>query len=222
MRRWIKWLIAAGALGLPAASFAADMPIKAPVAVQATQPYSGLYFGALGAVAKTPTDVAFLDIAGTGNIKPSGAMAGVLVGAGTWMANGLFLGVEADASYDFSKAKQPCSLVANCTVKSGWFMTQRVVIGAQLGDITGAVRRAAPAAATQWRDSLSVPATLSASTMMPYITGGIAERRIEACVNELADVVIEPGPLPAATATAEPALDPPAMYRSSNTELQGP
>lgn len=182
MKLLLRILIGAAALAVmfPVAH-AADMPVKAPAALAAASD-GGLYFGLLGAGAKTPTDVAFLNIPGTGNIKPSGYMAGALVGAGMWR-NGFFLGLEADGSFDFSKAKQPCAEVADCTVKSGFFLTQRVVIGAQLSDITGAARRAAPASVTQWRDQINVPTTLSASTIMPYLTAGIAERRIEACVD---------------------------------------
>ncbi len=167
-------------------AMAADMPAKAPAAVVAASPWSGLYFGAIGAGAKTALDTnAFLEIPGSGNIKPSGLMAGGLVGAGTWAGN-LFLGVEADASYDFSKADHPCvqfGIVApGCEVKSGWFLTQRLLLGAQLNSITGAVRSAAPARLTQWRDQLNVPSTLAASTLIPYITAGLAERRTETCI----------------------------------------
>jgi opacity protein-like surface antigen len=164
-------------------TWAADMPVKAPVQVVTQTPYTGLYFGVLGAGAKTPTDVEFLNIPGSGNIKPSGLMAGGLVGAGTWRG-AMFVGLEADGSFDFSKAKQPCAVLTDCTIKSGWLLTQRVVIGAQLADLTGAARRIAPASGTQWRDQLALPSTLSGSTIMPYLTAGIAERRTEACVSD--------------------------------------
>lgn len=49
MRRWIKWLIAAGAFWLPAASFAADMQIKAPAPrVAVTNGWQGLNVGING------------------------------------------------------------------------------------------------------------------------------------------------------------------------------
>jgi opacity protein-like surface antigen len=171
---------------------AADMPVRAPAAV-ATVPWSSLYFGVVGAGAKSEVDTSseFLAIPGSGNIKPTGLMAGGLVGAGTWVGN-LFLGIEADGSYDFSKADKPCVtgatetalLVSGCQIKSGWFLTQRLVVGAQMNSITGAVRKAAPASVTQWRDSLNVPSTFAASTVMPYLTGGMAERRTETCIGE--------------------------------------
>jgi outer membrane immunogenic protein len=49
MKRWIKWLIAAGAFGLPAAGFAADMPLKAPAPrVAAVDSWQGCYIGLNG------------------------------------------------------------------------------------------------------------------------------------------------------------------------------
>jgi opacity protein-like surface antigen len=192
MKKLVLATLAAAALAAPAC--AADMPAKAAPAAPAATPWSGLYFGAVGAGAKTAVDAAnteFLTIAGSGNIRPTGLMAGGLIGAGTWAGN-LFLGIEADASYDFSKADKPCVtgatdevlLVTGCQVKSSWLLTQRLVVGAQMNAITGAARRAAPASVTQWRDTLNVPSTFAASTIMPYITGGIAERRTETCVGD--------------------------------------
>lgn len=49
MKRWIKWLIAAGAFGLPATGFAADMAIKAPAPRAAVlNNWQGLYLGING------------------------------------------------------------------------------------------------------------------------------------------------------------------------------
>jgi opacity protein-like surface antigen len=188
MKKIILATLAAAAFAAPA--YAADMPAKVAPAAPAATPWSGLYFGAVGAGAKTAVDATnteFLTIPGSGNIRPTGLMAGGLIGAGTWAGN-LFLGIEADASYDFSKADKPCvkgeTEPLGCQVKSSWFMTQRLVVGAQMNAITGAARRAAPASVTQWRDTLNVPSTFAASTIMPYITGGIAERRTETCVGD--------------------------------------
>lgn len=183
MQKMILATLAAAALAAPA--YAADMPAKVAPVVTAASPWSGFYFGAIGAGAKTAGDVqSILDIPGQGNLRPSGLMAGGLVGIGGWVGN-LFVGLEADASYDFSKADQLCAFGAvatDCQMKSGWFLTQRAVIGAQMGSLTGAARRVAPSSVTQWRDRLNLPSTFATSTVMPYVTGGIAERRIEACV----------------------------------------
>jgi opacity protein-like surface antigen len=185
MRKLVLATFAAVALAAPA--YAADMPAKVAPAAPAATPWSGFYFGAIGAGAKTAGDFALLDIPGNGNVRPSGFMAGGMIGVGGWTGN-LFIGLEADASYDFSKADQPCGFVAStvigCELKSGWFLTQRAVIGAQMNSITGAARRVAPAKVTQWRDSLSVPNTFAASSIMPYVTAGIAERRVSACITD--------------------------------------
>lgn len=185
----MKISVIAFAIAAAMPALAADLPVRKADVVTVQQPYTGLYFGVLGGGAKTTGDVEFLSIPGTGNLKPSGYMLGGLVGAGTWLGN-FFVGVEADVNFDFSKAKQPCGVISDCELKSGWFLTQRLVIGTQLSTITGAARRAGGVAATQWREGIQVPATLSAAALMPILTLGIAERRIEACVN-IPAIIIE-------------------------------
>lgn len=174
----------AAAASLTSFAFAADMParpiLKAPP-IAATEPWSGLYFGALVSVAKTKGEFDFVTIPGTGNLHPTGIMPGVVVGAGAWRG-AAWIGFEADVGYDFSKTDNACVVVLDCQIKSSFFLTQRIVFGMPLGAITGAVQARANAAGSQWPASLSLPASFAASALMPYVTAGIAERRIEACV----------------------------------------
>lgn len=184
MRR-LFWLLLAVPLLSPAA-LAADMPVKAPprVAVPVT-PWSGIYFGVIGGGAKTRGEFSFLNVPGSGDITPSGLLVGGLVGFGAFTASNTLFAVEVDGSYDFTKSDTTCVLVLNCEMKSSWFLTQRLVVGAPLGAITGSVPRAAPAAPSQWPVPLNVPNSLSAANIMPYLTAGIAERRLEACVTKV-------------------------------------
>lgn len=166
----------------PVVAQAADIPVKAPPAVVVPTSGSGLYFGVLGAGAKTNAAFDFLTVPGTGNVRPSGLMAGGLVGFGMWNASAM-IAVEADGSYDFTKSNVPCALITACEVKNSFLLTQRLVIGASLSSLTGAARQAGVAAPLQWPTTLNVPTTLGAATLIPYVTGGIAERRIKACVD---------------------------------------
>ena len=191
-----KLLLLSAALSLPGLAYAADLPAK--VAVPAQSPSSGFYLGINGAGAKLSSafdtaEAKTLLIPGTGDIHPSGAMAGVTVGAGLWNGNAYF-GLEADADYDFSKAniagcafaivprvEEPVS--TGCRVKSGFFFTERVIVGATLGGLTGAaVQRGAPAP-SNWPVPINGPTSFYAAQIMPYITGGVAERRLAACVD---------------------------------------
>lgn len=165
---------------------AADMiptaPVKAFAAPVAVGSWNGVYVGALGAVAKTKGQYDFLTLPGAGNVNPSGAMAGAVVGVGTWLGN-LRAAAEVDASYDFSHDNKPCGAVESCKTKASWFMSQRVVIGATLDSMTGAAKRAGATPASQWPVPINVPSSLATATMLPYLTGGIAERRLTACVD---------------------------------------
>lgn len=179
-------LAAAGLLALPQPSSAADMPpvqqVVRKAAAPVAQPWAGLYIGINGAGAKTTGEFTMLAIPGSGDVRPSGAMAGVTVGAGAWL-NGLYVGVEADGDYDFSKAKVACGFApTDCKMRDGYLLTQRILIGATLPSMAAAGQRRGLASPAQWPIPLEVPANVSASTMMPYLTGGIAERRTQACI----------------------------------------
>lgn len=181
----MRYLLAAAiALAGSSAALAADLPpvFKAlPLPVAVTSPWPGFYFGALAAGAKTSGQFDFVAIPGTGNIHPTGYMAGAQVGYGTWNGS-LFLGVEADGSYDFSKTHNSCVIVLDCSIKSSWLMTQRVVVGMTASGISGAIPVPASTAKSQWPIPLKVPTTAWASALMPYLTAGLAERRTQACV----------------------------------------
>lgn len=168
-------------------SFAADMPpapqLVRKAAVVTAQPWAGMYLGINGAGAKTRGEFSMLAIPGTGDVRPSGAMAGMTIGAGAWL-NGLYVGAEADGDYDFSKAKVACGFApTDCRMKDGYLLTQRILIGSTLPGLMTAAQNRGLSAPAQWPVPLNVPASLSASTMLPYLTAGIAERRTEACVD---------------------------------------
>lgn len=172
----------------PAPSFAADMPApavarKAFAAAPAATWASGFYIGANGAGAKSSAQFTMLAIPGAGDVRPSGAMAGVTLGAGAWLG-GLYVGAEADGDYDFSKAKVACGFSpADCRMRDGYLLTQRVLLGATLPGLMTAAQQRGASAPAQWPVALDVPANLSASVVMPYLTGGVAERRTQACVD---------------------------------------
>jgi len=96
----------------------------------------------------------------------------------------MYLGVEADVDYDFTKSNNTCLLVADCKIKSGFFLTQRLILGATLPGLMNQAQARGLAAPAQWPVPLTVPANFSASQIMPYLTGGVAERRTEACISD--------------------------------------
>lgn len=180
-----KLIIAAACAALSASSvFAADLPpvFKAPAPVVASGPWSGFYAGVNIAGAMTNGAFDFVTIPGTGNIHPTGIMPGITVGAGIWYGAAYF-GIEADAAYDFIKTDNTCVVVLDCKIKSSFFMTERLIIGMPLSAMTGATLAKATAATGAWPVPLSLPQSAWAANLMPYATGGIAERRIEACVD---------------------------------------
>lgn len=174
----------------------ADMPVKAPVAPAPVYTTGGgFYLGVNVGGAKMSSDFDTtlgkeLLIPGTGNIHPSGLLAGLTAGGGFW--NGAFyLGIEGDADYDFSKQNTPnCGLAAvadsavvtNCRVKSGMFFTERAVLGVTLGSITGAAVRQGATAPSNWPVPISAPVSAYAANMMLFVTGGSAQRELKACI----------------------------------------
>jgi opacity protein-like surface antigen len=163
---------------LTSPAMAADLPAKAPVAPQ-TYTAGGLFIGINGAGAQTNGAFNFLDVPGTGNLHPSGGMAGLTAGYGLWTGRAYF-GLEVDADFDFTKQNVTCATDANCKIKQGWFFTQRAVVGTSIGTISGvaASRGVTP-------QGFGVPTSAWAAALIPYITGGVAERRLEACIDPL-------------------------------------
>jgi opacity protein-like surface antigen len=186
MKHLLFGLLAAASL--PGLSNAADLPAKAPTVPSVVTPWSGIYFGILGTGAKSENDFrGILEIPGSGSLKPSGLMGGGLIGFGGFYGN-ILLAVEIDGSYDFSKADTTClvtdgkdTLGASCSLKSGWFLTQRLVLGAPMGAITGVAQRVGRTAPAQYPTNVNVPNTFAAANIIPYVTAGAAERRIKAC-----------------------------------------
>jgi opacity protein-like surface antigen len=180
------------AVSLPTLSAAADLPAKAPTNPSVVTPWSGIYFGVIGTGAKSESEFkSVLDVPGTGTLKPSGFMGGGLVGFGGFYGN-VLLAVEVDASYDFSKADTTCTIgsgeivgIAPCSLKGGWFLTQRLVLGAPMGAITGVAQRVGRTTPAQYPTNVNVPNTFAAANVIPYVTAGIAERRFQGCLGDL-------------------------------------
>lgn len=187
-----------GLLTLSQAS-AADMPPprKAMAAAPAAAPWGGgFYFGINGAGAADIGRFSADPLPGVGNVRPVGAMAGLTLGVGAF-ANGVYVGAEVDGDYDFAKATASCGFAAiDCRMSSGWMLTQRLLIGATMPDLTAtnsqqfsasqrAVNQRSVSAPVQWPVAIDVPATVSVATAMPYLTVGVAERRAPICVDAL-------------------------------------
>ncbi len=181
MKRFLFHAIAAAALALASPAFAADMPLKAPAPLAVSAP-SNFYIGGFAAGAKTKADFDFVAIPGTGNLHPTGFMPGAVIGVGFW-SGATYFAVEADAAYDFIKTDNPCVIVLNCKIENSFFLTQRGIFGIALPAITGAVQSRAGSSAGVWPTTTSLPVTAWASQIMPYVTAGVAERRIEACID---------------------------------------
>lgn len=155
---------------------AADMPTPKPSPVAVVQTAgAGIYVGGLFADAKSRGNFEGIGV----DTKAAGAMGGALIGYAGYLQTTLFA-FEADTQYTWGRDDRQCGNVA-CDMRPSWLLTQRVVVGMPLTSLTGATQRAAAAPASQWPVALTVPASLSAATAMPYVTAGVAERRIETC-----------------------------------------
>lgn len=164
----------------PAPSFAADMvpvPVARKAVVAPAQSWSGFYFGVNGSGAKLsgkaaiPSDVAA--------VNPAGAMAGIMAGYGGWMASGAYVGIEAGGDYDFSAANT--CLIIDCKIKSGANLSQRLVLGMTLPQLMSKAQARGVSTPSQWPVPLSLPADFSASSAIPYLAVGLAERHTQAC-----------------------------------------
>lgn len=169
----------------PSPSMAADMPppVVRKAAVQAAPSWAGgLYFGVHGAGARTAGQFTMVAAPASSEVRPSGAMAGATVGLGAWLG-GLYVAAEVDGDYDWSKATGACGFAAvDCKMKDGYLLTQRLVLGATMPGMMAAPQSRGTSAPGQWPAQIDVPANVSAATVMPYLTGGVAQRRTQACV----------------------------------------
>lgn len=153
----MKTILAAAASVFATSAFAADLtpiPFKAPVSTPVVYTGTGFYAGAFvgGNIGAQHFD--FTGLPGTGNLHPIALEAGAKIGYATWLSSGFMLGLEADAAYSFNgRQDNPCALILNCTSKQSWLLTQRGLIGVSTA-VTGNV--------------------------IPYLTGGVAERLITA------------------------------------------
>ncbi len=172
--------LAAAFAAISTAASGADMPVKAPPPAPAAA-WSGFYFGINVAGAQTKDSFDFVVVPGTGNLHPTGLMPGATVGVGSWLGGNLYVGVEADGAYDFLKTDNTCVLLMDCRIRSSFFLTQRAIVGVPLATITGAVQSRTNSQLLGSTGAV-VPANLAAAQILPYLTAGVAERRIEACV----------------------------------------
>lgn len=163
-----------------APALAADLPkpiFKAVPAAILSGP-GGLYVGAFAGGGMTTQRFDFVTIPGSGNLKPSGFQGGVKVGYGLWVNPSLMVGLEADAAMDFGRTQEnACGVAAVCSSKGSWLFTQRAVFGWAMGS---GLRAAGASTPDQWPVPLNLPANFSEARIVPYLTAGVAERRIEA------------------------------------------
>jgi len=181
----MKRTLAALMLLLAGPAIAADMPVKSPVqpAVTTSTAWSGLYFGVNGGGAMLGNKFdSTIELPGTGNLRPSAGLAGLTAGWGFWSPTGPYFGIEVDGDYDFTKQNVTCFVDVNCKVKSGFLFTQRVIVGATLSGITGVAQKALARSAPT-NVPVASPPTLYAGNLMVGLTGGVAERRLEACID---------------------------------------
>lgn len=194
--------IIAALLGSCAVAYAADMPIKAPLPLPVTG-LSGFYIGANVGASGSGQQTQFITAPGTataagglpGKLYPSGVPVGGTVGFGGSLG-GLYAAVEAEFDYDFNSTSGQCSWAipgagaigvnTTCGSKNGMLMTQGVVLGIPFSSLTGALASRKIAALTppsQWPIPVTVPTSISASNIMPFVKGGIAERNVSAFVD---------------------------------------
>lgn len=175
-------ILCAALLCIASDAKAADLPQPVAVAVAqkavATSVTNGVYFGATGVAAKTRANF------GSGDVTPTGTMAGAVVGYALYAGQALFA-IEADAQYSIARQSKDCANDV-CDMKPTWLMSQRLVFGMPLTSLTGAAQRAASVPSSQWPTPLNAPATLASATAMPYLTAGIAERRFQTCIDAAA------------------------------------
>lgn len=165
-----------GAMPTPAADLQPVPVVRKAVAAPVS--WSGFYFGVSGSGAKMSGRAS---IPGdTASVNPAGAMAGILAGYGGWLTSGAYVGIEAMGDYDFAKANT--CLVVDCKIKDGMNLSQRLVIGMTLPQIMSNAQSRGVSAPSQWPVPLSLPADFSASTAIPYLAVGLAERHTQACV----------------------------------------
>lgn len=164
-------------------AFGADMVPKAAPSVAAPVSASNFYIGAMGVASKQRAAIEQVAIPPSGDLKPAGMSAGAVAGYGGWNGNAFFA-VEADAAYDWQKDANLCVSLKDCSVRPTWLMTQRVVVGMTLSGITGTIpsRTLTRSPNSQWPTTAMVAPSLASTLAMPYLTAGVAERRLGACM----------------------------------------
>lgn len=193
-------LAALAASLLSCSAHAADMPLKAPplpVPLSAIAG-SGFYVGFNGGAAAADQSYQFVTLPGAaaganGKLFPAGVMGGATVGFGGSLG-GIYAAVESDFDYDVTAGETGCAFAATakltvnsrCGAKNSWLLSQRLVLGVPLSGLTGAVGKINTtklAAPSQWPIPIALPTNISVSNVMPFVTGGIAERNVAAYVD---------------------------------------
>lgn len=170
-------------------AIAADLPAKQIAPVQkaaAVAKQYGLYLGFNGGAALTNQRFDFVSLPGTGDVYPAGGLAGLTLGFGG-TAGGFWLGVEGDLDYDFTKGSAPCS-AGTCFTRNSWMFAEKAIVGLPLTSIMNTVSsnsRITPP--SQWAIPLAVPANLSASTIMPFVAIGMAQRNVKAGIADVGE-----------------------------------
>lgn len=176
MRRFLLALAAMYAMPALAADLPAPVFKAVPTAVLSGP--GGLYLGAFTGGGMTTERFDFVTIPGSGNLKPSGFQGGAKIGYGLWISPSLMIGLEADGAIDLGRTQaNACGVAAVCSSKNSWLFTQRAVFGWAMGS---GLRAAGASTPDQWPVPLNLPTNFSAAKIVPYITAGVAERRIEA------------------------------------------
>lgn len=159
-------------------AIAADLPrpvLKAPLLNALAAP-GGFYVGVFASGGASKERFDFVSLPGTGSIYPNAFMGGAKVGYAQWNGSVMF-GLEADVGHDIAKSvSNDCGIAMVCKSKGSWLLTQRLMIGNALGATNGKVLGIP--SADQWPVPLSVPSSLAAANVTPYLTAGVAERRI--------------------------------------------
>ncbi len=163
-------------------AIAADLPAKINAQAQQAATVAkaaGFYIGINGGAAITNQRFDFISLPGTGDVYPAGAMAGLTAGFGG-TAGGFYVAVEGDVDYDWTKGSAPCA-AGTCFTKNSFFFDEKVIVGLPLTSIMSTISSNSKITTpSQWPIPLAVPANLSASTIMPFLAAGFAQRDVRA------------------------------------------
>lgn len=183
-------LLALGALSLLGSPVSAtDMPMKAPT-LQLPAPIqplnaTGFYLGVNAGGSFTGQEYDFVTLPGVASgqqkLYPAGFMAGATIGFGGAVGS-MNAAFETDWDYDFTKASVGCGS-ATCASRNSLFFAQKIVIGAAIPTIAGAVpRNTSLTPPSQWPIPINLPSNFSMANLGINLVAGMAEHDIAASV----------------------------------------